>query len=194
MMPERKQETWWVLLAQSGDRAALNELLRAVQEPLFRYILQLVGEHALAEDVLQEVFITVYRKLHWLREPELFRPWAYRISTREAFRRLKRERRWEEQVRDEAVLANLPAPDEPEGLSSADSEAQAWILARASPASRAVLALHYLQGLSLEEVAAVLGLPVGTVKSRLAYGLGLLRKQAAGPHGPTGEPPSRPPG
>lgn len=172
----REQEAWWVWRAQTGDREALEALLKAVQAPLARYVLRLVGDAALAEDVLQEVFIRIYRKLRWLREPGLFRPWAYRIATREAFRALKRERRWSEQLRDEAVLRTLPAePDDwqrPAGL----VERLPQLVARLSPASRAVLLLHYLHGLPLEEVAAVLGVSAGTVKSRLSYGLAGLRR------------------
>ena len=58
----------------------------------------------MAEDVLQEVFIRIYRKLQWLREPEVFRSWAYQIATRETFRHLKRERRWADQIGDESEI------------------------------------------------------------------------------------------
>ena len=168
-----RQEARWVLRAQADDREALDELLRLVQEPLYRYIVSLVGGRALAEDILQEVFILIYRKLRWLREPELFRPWAYRIATREAFKHLKRERRWSEQSVDEAVLADLPVLP-PDALAPA---MLAQLVAQISPASRAVIVLHYLHELPLDEVADVLGLALGTVKSRLAYGLASLRKQ-----------------
>ena len=107
-MTDKERENWWVLRAQSGDREALNELLKAVQVPLFRYIYSLVRETSVAEDVLQEVFIRIYRKLRWLREPQLFRSWAYQIATRETFRHLKRERRWGDQVTDETVLRAIP--------------------------------------------------------------------------------------
>jgi RNA polymerase sigma-70 factor (ECF subfamily) len=89
-----ERESWWVLKAQSGDREALNELFRSVQDPLFRYVMSLVRDQHLAEDILQEVFIRIYRKLRWLREPEAFRAWTYQIASREAFRYLSRERRW----------------------------------------------------------------------------------------------------
>lgn len=79
---EREQETFLVLRAQSGDNEALNALLKAFQERLFRYIHSLVREQDLAEDILQEVFIRIYRKLGWLHEPRLFRSWAYQIATR----------------------------------------------------------------------------------------------------------------
>jgi RNA polymerase sigma-70 factor (ECF subfamily) len=176
-MTTAEQEAWWVLRAQSGDRKALGELLEAVQEPLYRYIFRLVGERTLAEDILQEVFIRVYRKLRWLKDPGLFRPWAYRIASREAFKHLKRERRWIEQVRDEATLEAIPAQSTEEGYEPELIEHLPLLIARVSPASRAVLILHYLHEMPLAEVSAVLGVALGTVKSRLSYGLSILRRE-----------------
>jgi RNA polymerase sigma-70 factor (ECF subfamily) len=171
-----KQETLLVLRAQAGDRAALEEVLKIVQEPLYRYIYRLVGEHTLAQDILQEVFIRIYRKLGWLNEPELFRPWAYRIASREAFKHLRREKRWKEQVRDEEVLEAIPARDVEDPLTSELIAHLPQLIAGLSPASRAVLILHYLEEMPLTEVADVLGIALGTVKSRLAYGLENLRR------------------
>lgn len=175
-MAESHQETRWVLRAQAGDRPAFDELLRSVQEPLYRYVLSLVGKPSLAEDVLQEVFLRIYRKLRWLRAPELFRPWAYRIASREAFKHLRRERRWSDQVRDDSVLEDRPAPSEPE-VSREEIEQLSRLVAEVSPASRAVIVLHYQHELTLEEVGEVLGIGLGTVKSRLAYGLTQLRRE-----------------
>lgn len=167
------QEIRWVLRAQTGDREALDELLRLIQEPLYRYIVSLISSRTLAEDILQEVFILIYRKLHWLREPELFRSWAYRIATREAFKHLKRERRWADHAVDETVLEELPTLP----YDALTPELIAQLVAQVSPASRAVIVLHYLHEMPLGEVADVLGVALGTVKSRLAYGLEHLRKQ-----------------
>ena len=177
MKDPAEREAFLVLRAQSGDREALDALLASVQEPLYRYVLSLVREQHLAEDALQETFVRVYRKLGWLREPKLFRPWAYRIATREAFRQLKRERRWAEQVRDAEALQALPAPPPREEFAHELSARLRETVAGLSPASRAVVVLYYLHEMSLEETAAVLGVPLGTVKSRLAYGLGALRRQ-----------------
>jgi RNA polymerase sigma-70 factor (ECF subfamily) len=149
-----------------------------VQAPLYRCLLGLVGRPALAEDLLQEVLLRVYRKIGALRDPALFRPWCYRIATREALRRLKGERRWASQLDQQEALDAVAAP----ALREPDRElldALPGLLERVSPASRAVLALHYRGELSLEEVAEVLGLPLGTVKSRLAYGLAALRRLLA---------------
>ena len=177
MKDSAESEVFLVLRAQSGDRAALDALLASVQEPLYRYALSLVREPQLAEEVLQETFVRVYRKLGWLREPGLFRPWAYRVATREAFRQLKRERRWAEQVRDEETLGAVAAPPPRGELAPELSARLRETVAGLSPASRAVVVLYYLHEMSLEETAAVLGLPLGTVKSRLSYGLEALRRQ-----------------
>jgi RNA polymerase sigma-70 factor (ECF subfamily) len=176
MTPEER-ETFRVLRAQAGDRDALGELFEALERPLYGYLRGITRRPELAEDVLQEVFLRVHRKLRWLRDPALFRPWVYRIAAREAVRHMRRERRWTDRAVDVEILAALPAPAGP----AADLVASLPALAETlSPSSRAVLLLHYGEGLTIEEAAAVLGIPVGTTKSRLAYGLGALRKRLRG--------------
>jgi RNA polymerase sigma-70 factor (ECF subfamily) len=167
------QEAQWVLRAQCGDREALELLLRSIQPSLHRYLTGVVG-HSSADDVLQEVLLIVCRKLKWLHTPELLRPWAYRISSREAFHHLKTEKVWFDQVRDEDLLEATAAPEPRPPDGDLNQLLDAGVL---SPASRAVLALHFQEELSLPEVAAILEIPLGTVKSRLAYGLAALRKQ-----------------
>lgn len=167
--------------AQSGDLPALDLLLRALQEPLYRHVLAIVPDPHAAQDVLQETLLAVCRKLRSLRDPRWFRAWAYRIATRAAVRRAQRDRRWTDALRDDA-LATLPAA-EPEprfdpGLIAALSAA----LEALSPASRIVLRMHYLDELTFVEIAEALELSIGTVKSRLAYGLATLRKSLAETH------------
>ena len=169
-----QRESWWVLQAQSGSREALNELFKSIQEPLFRYLVSLVRDQHQAEDILQEVFIRIYRKLRWLREPQAFRAWSYQIASREAFRYLNRERRWSDQIRDEATLTTQPVVENEFPRELIESLPQ--LVEKLSPASRAVVVLFYLHEMSLIETAAVLDIPVGTAKSRLAYGLESLRR------------------
>jgi RNA polymerase sigma-70 factor (ECF subfamily) len=167
-----KEEAQWVLRAQCNDREALELLLRGVQPSLHRYLTRLVGACS-ADDVLQESLIIISRKLGWLEAPEFFRAWAYRVASRIAFRHLKKEKRWSEQIRDETALEEIEAPTAPAGSKLLPDLLSSEAL---SAACRAVLALHFQEELSLPEVAAVLDIPLGTVKSRLAYGLATLRK------------------
>jgi RNA polymerase sigma-70 factor (ECF subfamily) len=164
-----------VLRAQANDRDALELLLRGVQPSLHRYVQGLVGRDD-ADDVLQEVFILVCRKLTWLQDPELFRAWVFRIASRAAFRHLKKERRWLNRTADESLLESVPAADE---RPSAEMMQELLSSGALSAASRAVLVLHFEEEMTLTEVAAVLEIPLGTVKSRLAFGLAALRKQLA---------------
>ena len=166
----------WVIQAQCGDRDAMEQVLRSVQPPLRRYVLHLVGATA-SDDVLQEVLISVARKLTWLAEPRLLRAWAYRIASRAAFHHLRKEKRRGRQESDDATLEALVAPmSPPSGEQLHELLDGPWL----SPASRAVLMLHFHEEMPLADVAAVLELPLGTVKSRLAYGLTQLRRHVAG--------------
>jgi RNA polymerase sigma-70 factor (ECF subfamily) len=159
-----------VLRAQSGDREALELLLQSIQPSLSRYLRGLVGGSN-SDDVLQDALIIVATKLGWLEQPELLRPWAFRIASRAAFKHLKRARRW---LGDDAALQDIAAPDPP---ASNELLGELATMDGISPASRAVLVLHFQEEMPLADVAAVLELPLGTVKSRLAYGLQALRKQ-----------------
>ncbi len=176
-MTDSRRETQWVLRAQTGDKAALNSLLEVIQEPLYRYIFGIVGEDQLARDVLQDSFLQIFRKLYWLKEPKAFRSWAYRIASRRAFECLRQERRYS-LTTDESVLAESTTMETSRHDNTADIVEQLpGLLQRVSPASRAVLSLHYLNGMTLRETADVLEISLGSVKSRLAYGLSRLREQ-----------------
>ena len=164
-----------MLRAQCGDRDALELVLRAVQPPLRRYISGLVGADD-ADDILQDVLLIVSRKLYWLEQPDLCRAWAFRIASRAAFRYLKKRKRWRDTTVDDTAIGELAAPEiaRPDDaiLEILDSPAL-------TPASRAVLVLHFREEMPLAHVAAVLEIPIGTVKSRLAFGLKALRRAHA---------------
>ena len=169
------QEAQWVLRAQCDDREALELLLRSVQPSLRRYIAGLIGADD-ADDVLQDVLVLVSRKLYWLEVPELFRAWAFRIASRAAFRHLKTRKRWSATLVDDTVLDEVAAPD----AAVSDEVLRELLNSPAlSPASRAVFVLHFQEDMPLAHVAEVLEIPIGTVKSRLAFGLKALRRQLA---------------
>ena len=159
--------------AQCGDRDALELVLRSVQPALRRYISGLVGADD-ADDILQDVLIIVSRKVYWLEQPEVFRAWAFRIASRAAFRHLKKRKRWTDATVDPSALDDVAAPD----IAPPDNTILELLDSAAlSPGSRAVLVLHFREEMPLAHVAAVLEIPVGTVKSRLAFGLKTLRKE-----------------
>ncbi len=177
MLPNQP-EALWVLRAQSGDREAMNQLFLAVQDPLYRFLRSLGADAHGAEDLLQEVFVTIYKKIRWLREPALFRAWSFRIAHRLAARRLagalREQDRFEPGAEVDDVTSSGEALPLPEGVLSE-------LLAHVTTKSRAVLALHFEHGLELAEIADVLEIPLGTVKSRLGFGLATLRRHLVGP-------------
>jgi len=172
-------EMQWVLRAQCRDRDALEALLRAVQPSLRRYLSGVAGATD-ADDLLQDVLIIIARRIGSLEEPKLFRAWTFRIASREAFRHVRKRRRWSDRHDDDAQLDELAMPDvRPSGELLRELLATESI----SPASPAVLILRYEEELPLGEIAAILDIPLGTVKSRLAYGLNSIRKEFKAPGG-----------
>ena len=157
-------------------------LLRSVQPSLRRYLSGLVG-HTDADDLLQDVMVIVIRKLGGLEDPQVFRPWMFRIASREAFRHVKKRRLWVGRHEDDSQLDDLPTTE----IRPSDELLQHLLATEnLSPASRAVLILHFEEELSLPDIAAILDIPLGTEKSRLAYGLASIRqhvKNAGGSHG-----------
>ncbi len=172
----------WVLRAQCNDREALEALLRSVQPSLRRYLSGLAGATD-ADDLLQDVLIIVVRRIGSIEDPKLFRPWVFRVASREAFRHIRKRRLWRERHDEDAQLDDVAAPE-----ARPSDELLRELLASdtVSPTSRAVLILHFQEELSLPEIAAILAIPLGTVKSRLAYGLRSLRKHLNVPGGTDG--------
>ena len=168
-------EANWVIRAQCGDRDALELLLLSIQPSLHRYVKRVVRPDG-ADDVVQDALIVIARKLTWLAEPRVFRAWAFRIASRAAFRHLRKEERRALHDSDEATLDTLSAPE-----SAPTDELLRELLESdvVSASSRAVLVLHFQEEMTLPEVAAVLEIPLGTAKSRLAYGLAALRRHLA---------------
>jgi RNA polymerase sigma-70 factor (ECF subfamily) len=171
-------ESWLVLRAQARSRPHLEQLVAIAQGFLGPRLASLIDEPADVEDVLQDVLFTICRRLGTLSDARLFRPWAHRIALRAAWKAINKRRR--EHQRESAIDPDsLPDTSTPPDLGSLTV-----LLQKVSPASRVVLTLHYLEGMTLEATAAELGVAPGTVKSRLAYGLRQLR-EAGLPNAPT---------
>jgi RNA polymerase sigma-70 factor (ECF subfamily) len=147
-----------------GDarRAATDRVFRALREPIHALCMHLTGRRADAEDAVQEVFVAVHRGLPEFRGASRLTTWIYRIAIRAAFR--ARARRQDGEPLD---------PETPggggEGEMASRDEARrvASALARLPAGPRAVLSLFAVDGLSHREIADILGIPEGTVWSRL---------------------------
>ena len=165
-----------VVRAALGDPASLDHLLRAIQDPLYEHIAFILNDRDAASDVLQDVLLTVCRSLIRLSDPTLLRAWVFRIATRAALRASRQAR-----TRQTVALDGLPelasqANDEP-AFDVELTGALPTLVSELPPACGIVVRLRYLEELTLAEVAEALDLPVGTVKSRAAYGLALLRRR-----------------
>ena len=173
---ESKKEIMFVLRAQTGDKEAYNQLLKSIQKQLYWHIWNLVSDKNLTEDILQEIFVLIYKKLHQLKQPELFRPWVYRITTRETFRMIKKEKLYDEIITDCELLENISVPEEEDTLDEEIRKRIHLLINKLSPASSTVISLHYIGQLTIYEVAQTLNISANTVKSRLSYGFKSLRE------------------
>ncbi|HEX6487887.1 MAG TPA: RNA polymerase sigma factor [Candidatus Dormibacteraeota bacterium] len=155
--------------ARAGDREAFDALIGPLIEPAFRLAFGMLHDRSAAEDVVQEAAFRAWRKLQNLRPGTEMRPWFLAIVAN-CSRTLARRSWW-------SVL-RIPAPDrgagEVEDAVVRGAEVRAS-LRRLNPDQRAAIVLRYYLDLPLEEVAAVTGVPVGTVKSRINRGLAAMR-------------------
>jgi RNA polymerase sigma-70 factor, ECF subfamily len=172
---EQIRERLAVLRAQSGDRAAFGQLVTSYQERLMYYVHQLILDREASHDVLQEIWLDVFRKLGQLRVPEAFRVWLYRCAHHRAINHVRR-RAAESQAREELAesLDGEQTWNELELLERAELVHVA--LARLSPAHREVMVLRFLEDMSLHEIAEVLSCNEGTAKSRLHYAKAALKR------------------
>ena len=157
-----------------GQTARLAELVDLHGENLMRYLVSILGDRDSAEDVFQDTWVRVMRRIAGFRGDRPFAPWLFRIARNRAYDHLRwrRLRGW---VRGRAGSEENPAPEIPVNDSFADDLASrdtaTRVLAALSPRLREVLCLRFLRELSYEEIAGVCGVPIGTVKSRLARAL-----------------------
>ncbi len=176
MNVDLKEEARLVLKAQEGDLTSVDRLLRLHQRPLFRHIYRMLRSEDDAYDALQQTFVIVVKNLRSLRKREMFRPYAFGVSTRVCLKMLsKRKRRMEDFSQDDH--AHTDEAPSPEVLKQLKERRDALLgqVSTLSPKIRSVILLHFYEELSLPETAAALEINLGTVKSRLGAGLSMLR-------------------
>jgi RNA polymerase sigma-70 factor, ECF subfamily len=177
--------------AQRGDRAALEALLRRHHHRVAVLCTRLCGPSD-APDATQEALLAVVRGLRRFDGHAAFTTWLYRVTTNACLDELRRRRRRPRPgLEDDALLAGPRTGADPAGAVAARVDVDA-ALARLAPEFRAAVVLRDLCGLDYAEIADVLGIPSGTVRSRIARGRGQLADLLAG--NPTDPQPRPTPG
>jgi RNA polymerase sigma-70 factor (ECF subfamily) len=163
----RTRYEWLALRCQSGEAGAFEDLIAVMERPLLYYATSLTGNSDTALDVLQDVWIRVFRSIGKLKDPGSLQSWMYKVTHGIAVDRIRRN-----SARAQAEEAQLDDFDEAEEPSFAGEDAAALhrALSEIGLRHREVLILHFLEDLSIAEIASVVGCSEGTVKSRMHYG------------------------
>jgi RNA polymerase sigma factor (sigma-70 family) len=159
----------------AGDRQALTELYGRYQRPLFSYLLQLTPDYGLAEELLQDTLVAVWKSAHSFEGRSSVQTWLIGIARRQAHNTLRQHKL---PLVDEAELEGLPSTDpEPEDFTLACVARDELVRAftQLAPVHREILVLAFVQELSYQETASILDVPIGTVKSRLSNARRALR-------------------
>ena len=178
-----------VISLQGGDLNALGVLFDRHQTMVYRTALAIVGDTDAAADILQEAFLRLHRFAQRVDPARPLEPWLYRVTANLSYTWVKRRGRWLSRLGDLAEYLAGETRETPDDLAESESswrEIQKAVVSLPL-AQRIVVVLHYLNDQSVEQIAEILSIPEGTVKSRLYYGrkelrrrLGLERELVAG--------------
>ncbi|MEW6143415.1 MAG: sigma-70 family RNA polymerase sigma factor [Thermodesulfobacteriota bacterium] len=189
---KRSDESLVHLIAEYGSEEALNEILNRYRERIYRTALKVTSNHSDAEDVVQEVSLTIFRKAQTFRTDSKFSTWLYRLVTNEAISRLRKIKRdrtvslddYMPRFEDDGHHAERPVVDWSQEVEKqvAEKEIQAIIekaMQQLSPMDRTVVVLSEIEELTNPEIGKVLGLSVLAVKGRLHRARLFLRAKLA---------------
>ena len=158
--------------ARRGDHDAFTALVDLTLVRLDSVARLIVRDPELARDAVQDTYIRAWRDLPGLRDPDRFDAWLHRLIVHSCLDQVRRRRRRVIEV--ELTPIDLPAPTDMVG-ELADRDMLEEALARLDPGHRAVVVLHYFLGMPLPDVAAAVGIPLGTAKSRMHYALAAMK-------------------
>jgi RNA polymerase sigma-70 factor (ECF subfamily) len=170
-----------------GDMRALEALFHKYQTKIYQTALGVTRDPHMAEEVLQDTFFRLYRHAGRLDASQPLGPWLHRVTINLCYTRLKRWRLWTDSFHSLADRFFSPLSQSPERTAE-NNELQVLLqaaLEQLDPKHRAVLILYYLHDYSLTEIANIVDVPVGTVKSRLFHARKLLKHQLEARYGST---------
>ncbi|WP_035099558.1 sigma-70 family RNA polymerase sigma factor [Aneurinibacillus terranovensis] len=165
-----------IQLTVAGDRNAFEEIYQRTVPSIYRTVHFLIGESSDAEDVIQEIYIQVYKSLPKFKAGHPFQPWVTGIAVRQV--NTYRRKRWRKfgLLQKAAILGREVETDFSEDVVKKLENRELLLALEKLPYKlKQVIILLYLNEYSQEEVAGILGIPLGTVKSRLSAGLKKLR-------------------
>jgi RNA polymerase sigma-70 factor (ECF subfamily) len=174
---DRALYEWIALRCQSGEAGAFEDLIAAMERPLLYYATSLTGSSDSGLDVLQEVWLRVFRGISKLKDPGALRSWLYSITHGVAVDRIRRNRSREKA--EEVELEDFQEAEEP-SFAAEDAAAIHEALGEIGLRHREVLVLHFLEDLSIAEIARVVGCSEGTVKSRMHYAKRAMKEILSG--------------
>ena len=168
--------TFLVERARNGDDVAFSELVGLTGDRCYAVAYRILRDVERAEDAVQQAYLMVWRDLPSLRDLERFDVWLHRLLVNACYEEHRRNRRWSAHVR--ALPEEDPGgPDQTLSIAERDQIERAF--RRLSPEHRAVFVLHHHVGMPMAKVADVVGVPLGTAKSRLHYATRLLQAAIA---------------
>ncbi|MCK4850398.1 MAG: sigma-70 family RNA polymerase sigma factor [Phycisphaerae bacterium] len=173
----RLYEQTLILRCQTQDDAAFEEIVRLYEAPLRYFLRRIMGHDSSVDDVLQNVWLDVFRKLSELRSPRAFPVWLYRIARDKAFHTLRRSKRISQLSDHDPDMPFTVQADEQEDFSPDDAVRMHACLEKLSLKHREVLLLRFLEEMTYEDIAHVLTCHVGTVRSRIYYAKLALKKE-----------------
>lgn len=166
-------ERMLIARCQAGDADAFTEIVGRYQARLRYFLRKIGGAETSVDDLLQDVWLDVFRSLVKLNDPAAFPAWVYRIARDRAFREFRRTERL---TLLEADTANELLDEESDtAFTAEDARLVHECLDELTPRHREVLVLRFLEAMSYEDIARVVGCNVGTIRSRLHYGKQALR-------------------
>ena len=159
---------------QDGDRTAFEELFEIYQPRLKYYVRRLDSGGTNVDDILQDVWLTVFKKIHRLKDAQSFVVWLYRIARNKVYDGFRCKYRFVKLPEDD----EFPVSDSDESVFDvSDAEKLQRALIKLKPYHREVLTLHFIERMSYQSIANVLGCGIGTVRSRIFYAKKYLREE-----------------
>jgi RNA polymerase sigma factor (sigma-70 family) len=158
--------------ARDGDEDAFTQLVDLDGDRCYSIAYRILRDVDRAKDAVQQAFLLAWRELPRLRDAERYEVWIYRLLVNACYEEARRHKRWTTHVRILPMEGPI-APDPTASVEQRDALERAF--RRLSPEHRAVFVMHHEAGLPLAAIAEVVGIPLGTVKSRLHHSIRNLR-------------------